>query len=156
MLIGFLMVSCEKDEVDNTQPVIDLVQPVTESEYHLGDTIPFECNFSDETELNAYKVEIHYGEDHEHESATLTAVTVKSDVTDEGAEWSYSKTADFVAGETYSTIILLDIIVPDSIEHDGVMEPTLEGEYHIGVYCTDAAGNQSELFTTIDVGDHDH
>lgn len=150
LFVSLLIVSCEKDDVDNTPPVINLVQPVTESEYHLGDTVPFECDFSDDVELNAYKVEIHYGEDHDHKSVVLDHDS------EEGEEWTYTHNANFDLGETNVTVTLTDIVVPDSIEHNGVMEPILEGEYHIGVYCTDVAGNQSEYFTTIDVGDHDH
>lgn len=124
--------SCTKDEddpadeKDTTKPQINLTSPANETEFLPGDAIDFSAVLSDDKELGSYKIDIHPGEGHDHKS-TL----------DNGA-WSYQKSWSLPEGSTNETVSHSEIVIPEEV--DGV--PTMPGDYHFLVYCTDKAGNE--------------
>ncbi len=124
--------SCSKDEddpadeKDTTKPQINLTSPANETEFMPGDAIAFGAVFSDDKELGSYKIDIHPGEGHDHKSTS-----------DNGA-WSYQKSWSLPEGSTNETVSHSEIVIPEEV--DGV--PTMPGDYHFLVYCTDKAGNE--------------
>lgn len=138
--------SCSDEDVDNMKPTIKLVAPVDDQVLHPGSELHFECEFADDVELRSYKVEIHNNFDgHTHEHATV----LKSAGEEHGHPWAYSKSWDFEAGQKNAAIHHHEIVVPQTILVDGVEEEVAEGNYHLGVYCMDAAGNESKVFVDI-------
>lgn len=136
--------SCSSDDdsgVDTEKPVIILNVP-TDHEAHLpGEELHLEADFSDNVELGSYKVEIHSAADgHEHRGENA-----------EG-EWFYTQTAEIPAGLKI-TSIHEHIMIPTEVNGT----PIAEGHYHLGIFLTDKAGNEQQLFIEIVIGeDHDH
>ncbi|WP_075591199.1 DUF4625 domain-containing protein [Labilibacter marinus] len=146
--------SCTKDEVDTKKPEIDVVSPEEDDHFHPGDKIHFVCNFSDDTELANYKIDIHFNSDgHEH-SAQLKSGVV-DDHGHEGHPWDYDYDGTFEEGKM-SVKVDMEIQIPTEIDHDGEMEEVAEGEYHFGIYCLDKAGNQQVEFIKIAIEHDDH
>lgn len=114
------------DEKDTIKPQINLTSPANETEFLPGDAIAFSAVLSDDKELGSYKIDIHPGEGHNHKSTS-----------DNGA-WSYQKSWSLPEGSTNETVNHSEIVIP--LEVDGV--PTMPGDYHFLVYCTDKAGNE--------------
>jgi hypothetical protein len=144
-VVIFLRISTSCNEGTDTQlPEINLISPVEESQFHPGDTIKFECKFSDNEELLSYKIEIHFNADgHTHKSVVA--------ILDEGT-WHFSKSWDFEEGTNVLTVKHSEIIIP---REEGGHE-IAEGEYHLGVYCSDVSGNESHVFIPIDIGHEEH
>jgi len=124
--------SCSKDEddpaeeKDTTKPLIDLTSPADDTEFLPGDVIPFSAVLSDDKALGSYKIDIHPGEGHDHKSA------------DDNGAWSYQKSWSLPEGSTNETVSHSEIVVPEEV--DGL--PTMPGDYHFLVYCTDKEGNE--------------
>ncbi|MGQ1785013.1 MULTISPECIES: DUF4625 domain-containing protein [unclassified Saccharicrinis] len=145
----FVFVACSSsDEVDTTKPTIELMKPVDGEAFHPGDKIEFICNFSDNDELASYKVDIHSAFDsHAH-----SAIQLKSGAEeDHGEAWDYENTWTFEDGLSTASVSHQEMVIPVTILHEGVSEEVAEGHYHLGVYCLDAAGNQSEFFIEIEI-----
>jgi hypothetical protein len=142
-ILALAFVSCEKENVDNTAPEINLVQPVFDQLIAIGSAIPFEATFTDNVALKAYKIDIHSAEGHVH----TKQVTVNNA---EGHPWTYEKSWDFESGLSQSEVKHSLIEVPDSIMgEEGFLEPVMPGEYHMGVFCTDISGNENHVFINI-------
>ena len=141
--IAVALVSCKKEDVDNTVPEISLVQPVFDQTIAIGSSISFEATFTDNVALKAYKIDIHSAEGHVHTKyAKLNP--------NEGHPWTYEKSWDFESGLSQSEVKHNLIEVPDSIMgEEGFLEPLMPGEYHMGVFCTDISGNESHVFIDI-------
>lgn len=137
--------SCSSDDdngsVDTEKPVIILNEPTDHEAFLPGGEIHLDADFSDNVELGAYKIEIHSAADgHEHKNGNAVG------------EWFYSETNQIEAG-LRNTSIHKHIDIPTEV--DGV--PIVEGHYHLGIFLTDKAGNEQQLFIEIVVGeDHDH
>lgn len=137
--------ACKDDDVDNTPPVISIIEPADDEHLSIGSDIHFECDFSDDVELHSYKIEIHDNFDgHNHEKSVHM-------VKEEEVPFSYSNSWTFDEGLENSLIHHHKIVIPDSI--DGV--PVAHGAYHFGVYCTDIAGNESHVFIGVILGEGD-
>ncbi|TLX77063.1 DUF4625 domain-containing protein [Labilibacter sediminis] len=138
-LILLLFASCNNDDIDTTKPEIEIIKPVAAEgedhiEFHQGDSFDFESKFTDNLELKSYKVEIHYnGDGHEHGAQT------KSATAEDHVEWDQEWTGDLDGKEDVAKITME---VPENAE---------PGEYHLGVYCFDAAGNETQAFIEIHV-----
>ncbi|MGE4290265.1 MAG: DUF4625 domain-containing protein [Salinivirgaceae bacterium] len=142
-ILALALVSCEKENVDNTSPEIILVQPVFDQIIAIGSTIPFEATFTDNVALKAYKIDIHSAEGHVHTKYAKLNLS-------EGHPWTYEKSWDFEMGLTQSEVKHHLIEVPDSIMgEEGFLEPVMPGEYHMGVFCTDMSGNENHVFIDI-------
>lgn len=131
--------SCEEDDADTQEPVIQLMAPEDGTVLYAGGDIHFEVEFEDDTELRSYKVDIHSNFDGHTHKGTLTA--------GEGHPWSYQQSWDFEPGKKNTHVHHHEIVVPETIEG----EPIATGDYHFMVYCTDAAGNESWVAKAIEI-----
>jgi hypothetical protein len=138
-IYSFLYTSC--DDGDTTKPVINLVEPEEGESLLIGDVngVHFDAEFSDDEMLGSYKVEIHNNfDDHAHD---LRAA-------DETVDFTFEKTWD-LSGKKNTDIHHHEIKIP---------EEATPGNYHLMVYCTDAAGNESHVARSVilshDVSEH--
>jgi len=136
--------SCSSDDdagIDTEKPVIVLNEPTDHEAFLPGTEIHFDTDFSDNVELNAYKIEIHSAADGHQHKGTI----VESD-------WFYSESNQIEAG-LRNTNVHKQIEIP--MEIDGL--PIEEGHYHLGIFLTDKAGNEQQHFIEIVIGeDHEH
>ena len=51
--------ACDEDEADTTKPVITLDEPEDGDSLRIGESVHFECDFSDDEALGSYLIEIH-------------------------------------------------------------------------------------------------
>lgn len=145
-ICSFGFISCEKDDKgDVTKPVINLIEPEEGDVLKIGDEsgVHFEMELSDDVMLKSYKVNIHNNFDH-HDHATT-----KADA--ETVPFFFEKTYD-VSGKKNAHVHHHEIVIPAN---------ATPGDYHLMVWCTDAAGNESELARNIVLSteggeDHDH
>lgn len=157
-LAAVSFVSCEKDEVDNKAPVINLIAPENDEPINPGSEIHFEVNFSDNVALGTYKVNIHGAFDgHSHNHAVTKAT---------GDSLAFEKTwleQEFIAageepisGKRSTTVHHHKITIPTEVNG----KPLRSGHYHFLVYCTDKAGIESftarEIFISYDAEEHNH
>lgn len=133
--------SCSDDDetADTTGPTITLNTPGNDDAFHIGDKVAINFKLKDESGINNYKVDIHWGEDHEHKSASVKAV--------EEVAWVYTKTFDDKKGQKSAEI---------SISTDQIPENVKGGHYHLGILATDLAGNESRKYIEIEIEDHAH
>ncbi|NDV81787.1 DUF4625 domain-containing protein [Bacteroides sp. 51] len=121
--------ACSDDDGDTTPPVIQLNKPAESAKLLIGSTICLDMELSDDEMLSSYKVEIHNNFDgHEHtraEDGTTPFQFQKS--------WS-------VADQKNAKIHQHEIEIP---------EGATPGNYHLMVYCTDLAGNESYVARNI-------
>ena len=136
--------SCGDDEesTDTTGPTLTLNKPTDDEVFHIGETIDIDFNLEDESGINNYKVDIHWGEDHEHKSAAI-ANSTKADVVE--VAWTYSKVFDDKKGQKSAHI---------SISTDAIPDNTKSGHYHLGILATDLAGNETRKYIEIVIGEH--
>jgi hypothetical protein len=128
--------SCDKDDNnDTTKPVINLVEPEEGATLKIGDDngVHFDLELSDDVMLKSYKVDIHPNFDGHAHSPSLKATT--------------ETTVDFMFNKSWD--------VPDQknadIHHHEIKIPAnaTPGDYHLMVYCTDAAGNEAYIARNI-------
>ena len=138
--------SCNKDNGDTTKPVINLIEPEDGDELLIGGEhgVHFEMEVSDNEALASYKIDIHNNFDHHGHS--------KAD--DATVDFTWSRTYTDIAGKKNATVHHHDIKIPAN---------ATPGDYHLMVYLTDAAGNETYVakdivlsLTASDDHDHDH
>jgi len=138
LMSAFIITSCEKDEVDTQKPVITISAPEEHEVLYIGSEIHFEVDFSDDTELKSYKVDIHSNFDgHDH----------KSIATEDSVAFSFQQSWNFDAGLKNTHIHHHEIVIP--LEIDG--KEISQGDYHLMVYCTDAAGNENWIAIPVEI-----
>ena len=127
--------------IQQNQP-LKFIKPAEDARhFHQGDTFDFEALFTDNEALKSYMVEIHFnGDGHEHNAI------VKSTTEDDHVEWEQSWSGDLTEAKEDRAVI-------SGIEVPANAEP---GEYHLGVYCFDTAGNESQVFIDIEVEEEGH
>ncbi len=123
---SFVFTSCgDDDDVDTIAPVIELDEPEDGDELLIGAGIHFECDFKDDVRLGSYMIEIHSNFDgHSHK--------VKSRAGEE--PFFFKKSYNDISGLRNAHVHHHDVVIPENAQ---------EGNYHLVVYCADAAGNQS-------------
>ena len=138
--------SCSNDdEGDTTPPAINLTAPAEGAVLKIGSDIHFDMELSDNEMLSSYKVEIHNNFDGHNHTKSLKAE-------DATTAFAFQKTWS-VTGQKIAKIHHHEIIIPEN---------ATPGNYHLMVYCTDAAGNESYVARNIvlshdgEDGDHDH
>lgn len=144
LALTFTFTSCDKDDddnVDTTKPVIELDEPEDGDELLIGAGVHLECDFSDNEELGSYMIEIHNNFDgHSHKAKTTR-----------GDEPFFFKKAYDISGLRNTHVHHHDVTIPEN---------ATPGNYHLVVYCTDAAGNQSlvarEIILSHDADEHHH
>jgi hypothetical protein len=139
-MFSIVLNGCKEDS-DTTKPVINLIEPAEGDALQIGGEhgVHFEVEFSDNEMLASYKVNIHPDFDgHTHTLAGETTVDYEFE-----KSWSISgKNADIHHHE---------ITIPEN---------ATPGDYHLMVYCTDAAGNESHIAVNVelshDAGEEEH
>ncbi|MDR2027577.1 MAG: DUF4625 domain-containing protein, partial [Prevotellaceae bacterium] len=127
--ICFLAFNACKEDSDTVKPVINLIEPEDGDSLHIGDDVHFKVEFSDNEALASYKVDIHPNFDnHSH------AVTKHDDDDDETVDFVYEKSWSTISGQKNASVHHHEIVIPEN---------ATPGHYHLMVYCTDAAGNES-------------
>ncbi|MCQ2227882.1 MAG: DUF4625 domain-containing protein [Bacteroidales bacterium] len=140
---AFTFTACDKDDdVDTVNPVIELDEPEDGDELLIGAGVHFECDFSDNVMLGSYMIEIHNNFDgHSH----------KANKSEEALEPFFFKKSYDLTGLRNAHEHHHDIVIPEN---------ATPGNYHLVVYCTDAAGNQSlvarEIVLSHDAEEHHH
>ena len=125
----------DEETKDMTYPVInttDIVAVPTDCDvFKRGDVIPFNCLFTDDTELGTYNIEIHNNFDHHTHSTSSIECTI--DVKKEPEKpWVYNQDFSIPAGQRSFTA-RHDISIPADID---------TGDYHFMLRLTDRAGWQ--------------
>lgn len=134
----------DKDTSDTTGPKITLKSPNNDEMFHIGDKIDINFDLEDESGINNYKIDIHWGGDHEHKSAP--AEIKISDIADVKA-WSYQKVLDDKKGQRKAEIRISTDQIPSNIKG---------GHYHLGILATDLSGNETRKYIEIAIEDHEH
>lgn len=151
-------ISCEKDEIDDMAPVINLIAPENDEPVKPGSEIHFEVVFSDNVALGSYKVNIHGAFDSHGHNAAVTRATDDS--------VAYEKTwleTEFIAageepisGKRLATVHHHKIKIPTDFNK----KPLKSGYYHFMVYCTDKSGIESfvarEIYISYDAEENNH
>ncbi len=117
---GLLIAASSCNKEDEEAPVISVSSPQEEAKYSGGDVIQVRALLEDNEELGEYKLEIHEAGGHTHKRGG-----------DEEFEFE-----EIIPIEGTSYQIETDVNIPDSAE---------VGEYHVLIYCTDAAGNEANF-----------
>lgn len=144
--VTFMFSSCDNDDSSDTiKPLIELHEPEEGQALEIGNEhgVHFEMDLSDDVMLKSYKIEIHSNFDHHSHGGNSRAVQ-------ETVDFSFNRSYD-VSGQKTVHIHHHDIVIPAN---------ATAGDYHLMVYCTDAAGNESYIARNIklsnEVEDEDH
>lgn len=131
----FLFFACTDDDLvlDTEKPTVQLATPSEHQEFEFGETITLQAILKDNLELGAYKIEIHADDDGHHHRSLTTG-------------WSFTDTGDISGNKEF----LLNKTIPIP---EGNYK---EGHYHLGLIVTDKAGNETQTFIEIVVGDDHH
>lgn len=129
---SFITVSCSDDDGDTTPPVINLSTPAEGASVQIGHDISFDALFSDDEMLASYKVEIHNNFNNHPHSVVLRDAS-------ETSPFFFQKSWN-ISGQKSAKIHHHEIVIP---------EQSTPGAYHLMVYCTDAAGNESYIARNI-------
>ena len=142
LILSTSLISCSDDnDTDVTKPIINLIDPAEGEMVQIGKDIHFEMELSDDVMLGSYKVEIHNNfNNHGH---------TKSD--DTNTPFSFSRSWD-LSGQKNAYIHHHDIVIPDN---------ATPGNYHLMVFCTDEASNESYIARNIvltedEINEHEH
>ena len=145
LLATVLIISCDNKELaDTNKPVIVLNSPAEGDTLHAGNEhgVHFDMELTDDVALSSYKVDIHNADDgHAHSKAEAHSEHV----------FTFNRVWTDVEGKKNAHIHHHEIVIPANAKH---------GKYHLMIYCTDEAGNESYVARTIYIGecnhDHDH
>lgn len=135
VMTSSLFTACSHNDdplADTTKPVIALESPAEGEVLAIGGEhgVHFEMDLSDDVMLKSYKIEIHNNFDHHSHGTRVAEATVA---------FTFHKSYD-VSGQKTVHVHHHDIQIPAN---------ATPGEYHLMVYCTDAAGNESHLARNI-------
>lgn len=130
--------SCEKIEVDDVKPTIDLsvtgAFPLNCDTLYLGEPFVFKAQLSDNVELGSYGVEIHHNFDHHAHTTEISSCdlsTVKTPVN------PFHYIADFEIPSNTSDYVTADTIIIPVTNASGKID---EGDYHFYVSLVDREG----------------
>jgi len=136
LLTGVFFSACDKDDKgDVTPPVIKLAEPEEGDELLIGDKhgVHLEMDLSDDVELKSYSINIHSNFDHhDHHGTTKAANETKA--------FSFNKVYDDANGKKNHHVHNHDIVIPAN---------ATPGDYHLMIYCTDAAKNETYIARNI-------
>lgn len=129
--------SCDNEDKDTTKPVIDLHEPEEGQVLTIGEDVHFEMDLSDDVMLGSYKINIHNNFDgHGHGESRAVAA---SGAEEERVAFTFDRAYD-VSGRITAHVHHHDIVIPANAK---------PGNYHLMVYCTDAAGNETHIARNI-------
>lgn len=139
----FILSACsESDAADTIKPVINLIEPADNDTLRIGADVHLEMELSDDVMLGSYKIEIHNNfNDHNHGTKAVA----------EEVPFAFNHSWN-LTGKRNATIHHHEIVIPENAQ---------PGKYHLMVYCTDEAGNESYAARSIVLShesseDHDH
>lgn len=163
VLTATMLVSCEKDDIDNEKPVIVINAPVNGTEIKPGDDIHFDIELSDNVGLLSYTVNIHNAFDG-HSHGVAKASHEEDDSEPFEKTWDESEFIALgeqpIAGKRSVHLHHHHIVIPESIMVDGVNKPVAEGKYHLIVRCLDESKIESlaavDIVISYDAEEHDH
>ncbi|RRJ87710.1 DUF4625 domain-containing protein [Paenimyroides tangerinum] len=139
LFVSIAFVSCsdsDSSDLDTQKPTISIQSPTDHQEVEPGSELNIQALFQDETALASYKVEIHAaGDGHEHRTIAL----------DNKVPFTYENVFQ-IESNPKSYQVDYSISIPENAKED---------HYHVGIFCIDAAGNQSQQFVEIFIG-HEH
>ena len=133
-LVASVFISCDDEAGDTVPPVINLIAPAEGAELHIGSAIYFDMELFDNEMLLSYKVEIHHNFAHHEHGKSL-----KSKNEEEATAFFFHKAWD-VSGQKNAKVHHHEIEIPST---------ATPGDYHLMVYCSDAAGNESHVARNI-------
>jgi hypothetical protein len=131
-LFSIAFITCKDD--DTTKPTINLIEPAEGDSLQIGGEhgVHFEAEFSDNEMLASYKVDIHPNfDDHAHAKTKAAEQTV---------DFEFNKSWKDISGKKNAPVHHHEIKIPAD---------ATPGRYHLMVYCTDAAGN--ETYVTVNI-----
>ena len=142
LLVGLAFSNCKHDETNG--PVITLEEPEEGQPFTAGSKhgVHMEFDLEDESGLNQYKIDIHYGGGHTHSQSLQTQSLPEQS----RADWSFQKTYDDAKG-----LIKHQVHVHSDSIH---LNATL-GEYHLGIAATDVHGNETTVYRTFNIVDYE-
>lgn len=114
--------SCSADK-DTEKPTIQIISPVNESEFAIGDNISIQFTLTDNEALKSYKIDIHENDGHNHGPRAAAGVPFEYEMVEN------------ISGRTFSKTVVVTIPADTEL-----------AEYHLGVFAIDAAGNEQEKF----------
>lgn len=137
IMLSIVVSSCDdENKADVVKPVINLIEPEDGEVLLTGEEVHFELELSDDVMLGSYKVEIHNNFDgHDHSTRSSS----------ERTPFSFNRSWD-LSGKKNAHIHHHEIEIP---------EDAATGEYHLMVYCTDAAGNESYVARRVIIRDEE-
>lgn len=118
-------ISCDNENSDTTPPTINLISPKEGAVLLIGDGygIHLDMKLSDNEMLSSYKIDIHSNFDgHEHSRS------------DEESTVPFNFQKSWAVNQKNANIHHHEIVIPEN---------ATPGNYHLMVYCTDKAGNES-------------
>ncbi len=118
--MGLLIAACSDEDIDTEKPMMIVYSPGEGQEFRPGDNINFLAEFTDNVGLSEYKIDIHYGGDHEHKKHE-----------DNLDSWHYEYIGELSGKEQE---VYLEIETPSELR---------TGEYHFIVFLSDLSGNES-------------
>ncbi|QFQ12534.1 DUF4625 domain-containing protein [Pseudoprevotella muciniphila] len=136
--LTFGTTSCGGDDGDTTRPTINVIAPEEDATLLIGDEdgVLFKAEFSDDTALKSYKLEIHNATNgHTHGAPKLQENPVY---------FTFNKSYE-LGGVRNAKVEHRDIVIPEN---------ATPGHYHLMVYVTDVAGNQTYMARDIELS-HD-
>jgi hypothetical protein len=114
--------ACSSDDKDTIKPTIQIISPINESAYEIGENINITFTLKDNEALKSYKIDIHENDGHSHEPrATATP-------------FSYQMVEN-ISGKTFTKTVV--VTIPTDTELT---------EYHLGIFAIDASGNEKESY----------
>lgn len=123
----------ENEQSDVTKPVVLLEEPEEGAHLQIGDAhgVHFEMKLSDDVMLKSYKINIHPNFDHHGHAPSKAA----------------ANTEDFNFNRVYDVSGLRNV----DVHHHDIVIPAqaTPGDYHLIVWCTDAAGNQTQVVRNV-------
>jgi len=136
LLTSVCFSACDKDDKgDVTPPVIKLAEPEEGDELLIGGEhgVHLEMDLSDDVELKSYRINIHNNFDHHsHGEKTKAAGETKA--------FSFDKVYNDAEGKKNHHVHNHDIVIPAD---------ATPGDYHLMIYCTDAAKNETYIARNI-------
>lgn len=135
---GLVVSGCKKQ--DTQKPTIEVITPnEKDHDVMLGGKLKVKALLKDDQELSSAKLNVHSAADgHGHEGHHHGHGSLKTRA-HEHKEFAFDKSFD-INGKTYT--LEYEIEIPGD---------ALEGPYHLGVFCTDKAGNEEKVFVDIHI-----
>lgn len=125
------------DKANEDKPIVNYVAPTNNQTFLLGDTLKVQAEIKADAGINQIKVDIHYGENHSHDAATIS-LSNASNPTNAWQEGTII--TDAIGKLSYQ----LDIayIIPDTIA---------TGHYHVGILITDKQNREVKEYRTVEI-----